>query len=198
MLRLNKRAMATGENWREAERRRLMRHEAGREGTGNDEVASRRLTEDDVGEELPCDHCISYVSDLEFQILQGFHYGNFPFDHHVLKIDFTVTGANLFTCQERDGLAIMGLTDENAQAKLLPLSNTWVLDGTLDETVSLSHPIDTETGSAIRASKFGHVDGSLLCDTHSRRILAALGTASRYLSDARWKCISEEIGPSIS
>jgi len=94
------------------------------------------------------------VADLEFQILQGFTYSLFPFDHHTVRMEFRVEGANLFTCRGRDALAIMGITSDNAQAKLLPRELTWILDGPLDEAVLLSHPINSETEYA--------------CSTHDR------------------------------
>ena len=44
---------------------------------------------------------------VEFQLLQKFRYYDFPFDRHVIRIEYVVAGADLYTCKGRDGLAIM-------------------------------------------------------------------------------------------
>ena len=45
----------------------------------------------------------------------------------------------------------MGLDEDNAEELLLPSTMTWMLDGSLDEAVSMSHPIEPLTGEPIRS-----------------------------------------------
>ena len=123
--------MHPAHNWRASEHRRLSEH--------NIDAA-----------EQECQDCVSWSSDVEFQILQGFRYYNFPFDKHMITATYIVEGADLFTCQGRDGLAIMGLTEDNAQNKLLPSTGTWFLDGPLETAVKLSHPVSALTGEPKR------------------------------------------------
>ena len=120
-------------HWREAERRRLQE-------TSSDV--------DDAG--APCEDCVSWTGEVEFQMLQSFKYTQFPFDRHTIHIEYIVKGADLYTCTGRDGLAIMGLTDGNAQSLLLPSTGTWHLDGPIDESVSLAHPRNALTGAPKR------------------------------------------------
>ena len=65
---------------------------------------------------------------------------DFPFDTQVIKTQLHVPDADLFTCNGQDGVAAMGLTEENAQDKLLPTTGTWTLDGPLSEALTLEHP----------------------------------------------------------
>lgn len=134
---------------------RKRRHDARMEGGGWHAAERRRMQTAVEGEEvagIPCLSCPMLAGEIEFQILEGFTYDDFPFDRHTIFAEFVVKGADLFTCKGRDGLAIMGLTDANAQLKLLPTTATWVLDGTLNETVSLQHPIDPFTGEMLRST----------------------------------------------
>jgi hypothetical protein len=129
-------ARVKGGNWRADEQRQL------RESTG------RRL--DELPEEVACEDCSMMMGEIEFQILQGFKYTYFPFDEHVITMQVILAGADLFTCRERDGLSIMGLTQENAQSLLLPSTGTWQLNGPLEEAVTLAHPTDPLTDEPAR------------------------------------------------
>ena len=117
-------------NWREEERRQLSMVEGGTE----------------VVTEAPCPYCVTWSGEVEFQLLQKFRYYDFPFDRHVIRIEYVVAGADLYTCHGRDGLAIMGLTEENALDKLLPTTGTWFLDGAFEDAVTLHHPVNVLTG----------------------------------------------------
>ena len=48
-------------------------------------------------------------------------------------------------CTAQDAFLNMGLTPDNAQDRLLPSTGTWLLDGSLEEALTLSHPINPET-----------------------------------------------------
>ena len=104
--------------------------------------------------DIPCTSCPVMTGEMEFQILEGFTYQDFPFDKQVIKTEVIIKGADLFTCRGRDALAIMGLTEENAQTMLLPLTGTWILNPgegrPLLEAVTSSHPVDELTGEPIR------------------------------------------------
>jgi len=104
----------------------------------------------DIITEAPCPHCVTWAGEVEFQLLQKFRYYDFPFDRHIIRIEYVVAGADLYTCKGRDGLAIMGLTAGNALAKLLPTTGTWWLDGDFNEAVTLHHPVNILTGKPKR------------------------------------------------
>jgi len=133
----HQRRMQSGGNWREEEQRRLAETVVVEGGT-------------DIVTEAPCPHCVTWSGEVEFQLLQKFRYYDFPFDRHVIRIEYVVAGADLYTCKGRDGLAIMGLTAENALDKLLPTTGTWFLDGEFNEAVTLHHPVNILTGQPKR------------------------------------------------
>ena len=110
----------------------------------------RRLSEEEEGDasvtEAACADCVTWAGMIEFQMIQGFRYDDFPFDKQVVTTSLQVSGADLFTCREQDAFMAMGLTDENAESKLLPSTGTWKLDGSLAEALTLEHPIDSVSG----------------------------------------------------
>ena len=121
--------------WRAAERRRLSEEEGD---------ADAAVTE------VPCADCVTWAGVIEFQIIEGFRYDDFPFDKQVVQTSVHVKGADLFTCREQDAFLAMGLTSENAESKLLPATGTWLLDGSLADALTLEHPIDSVSGEEDR------------------------------------------------
>ena len=89
-----------------------------------------------------CTLCATYEGEIEFELLQPFKYFKFPFDKHSIVMEFDIADTWIFTCKDRDALTIMGITEDNAQDLLLPGTGTWLLDGSLDEAVTLRHPKD--------------------------------------------------------
>jgi len=135
-MRVDPGGMPHTSNWRAEERRRL----SASEEDGDEPVTV-----------VPCADCVTWAGEVEFQLLQTFRYYDFPFDRHTIRIEYVVQGGDLFTCKDRDGLAIMGIeTDKDALEKLLPSTGTWFLDGSVDQAVKLSHPIDVTTGEPKR------------------------------------------------
>lgn len=135
-MRVDPGGMPHTSNWRAEERRRL----SASEEDGDEPVTV-----------VPCADCVTWAGEVEFQLLQTFRYYDFPFDRHTIRIEYVVQGGDLFTCKDRDGLAIMGIeTDRDALEKLLPSTGTWFLDGSVDQAVKLSHPIDVTTGEPKR------------------------------------------------
>jgi hypothetical protein len=110
------------------------------------------------GYDSECRGCAVDIGEVDLDLLQGFDYTLYPFDRQVITINFEVEGANLFSCNGTQGLAHMALENMSwaeAQAALLPATNTWTLDGhslgsewgrrQLEEfhAVSLTHPTDS-------------------------------------------------------
>ena len=141
VLRAERQAERMRDGWRARERRRLS------EST----VERRRLSEgESSATDAPCSDCALLAGEIEFEILQGFKYTDFPFDRHTIRIEIVVDGVDLFTCRNRDALAIMGLDETNAEELLLPATGTWKIDGSLEEAVNLTHPISALTGMELK------------------------------------------------
>ena len=115
-------------------------------------VESRRLSEVDEVEEVACERCVTWSGSIEYDVLTGFTYRDFPFDRQTIELRLTVADADLYTCTERDAFLAMGLTDHNVQEKLLPSSGQWRVDGSLASALTLHHPLDSDSGEVDRSS----------------------------------------------
>ena len=141
VLRAERQAERMRDGWRARERRRL----------SESAVERRRLSEgESTVTDAPCSDCALLAGEIEFEILQGFKYTDFPFDRHTIRIEIVVNGVDLFTCRNRDALAIMGIDETNAEELLLPATGTWLIDGNFEEAVNMTHPVDALTGMAKR------------------------------------------------
>ena len=94
---------------------------------------------------------VTFMGEMEIQVLQSFSYFHYPFDVQTIVMRLEVPGAELVNCNGGyDVLSGMELTEDNKDEKLLPATEEWLLQGSLNESVSFSHENDDQSTCVMR------------------------------------------------
>lgn len=105
-----------------------------------------------------CEYCVQWEAQVEYEMLQDFNYFYYPWDEQKVKITFEVEGADLYTCDNQNGLfgedgarlanELERKEDEPSPQSLLIGSAEWLLTDQHDwrPSVSLAKARNAATG----------------------------------------------------
>ena len=93
------------------------------------------------------ENCTSWSAQVTVRILQtGFDYFYYPFDAQTITFDFEIEGgARIQNCDKSANgfLQVPGLTDATANQLLLPSTGQWRLRNSINDSVEVFHPVET-------------------------------------------------------